>query len=183
MCITGRSLACNAYQLLPPPNNSQSLYCMQHKCDNRLIWLCMYTVCSASEAVVYDKLAALLPWWPCTSVPAHVPPGVLKAAVSFATSAVLHHSRTTAELYDKIIQSPCVSINSVFLFCGFRLFVGVERPWWPCHHLSAVLWKPHSERLWWQHAQGVVCCHWQGEGPFIFDVIVQRWCRSLSESM
>lgn len=139
----------------------------------------MCAVSPASEAVIYDKLAALLPWRPCTSIPAHLPAVILKAAVSFATSAVLPHSCTTLELYIKIIPNPCFFMNCVFLSRGFSLNVGVERPWWPCHHLSAVLWKSHSERLWWQHAQGVVCGHWQGE-CLIFDkgVLVDLFTRN-----
>ncbi len=64
-------------------------------------------------------------------------------------------------------------VITLFFSPGFPLFSGVERPWRPCHHLSPVLWKPHSERLRRQHTQSMVCCYWEGEF-FIYIFIYWR---------
>lgn len=124
----------------------------------------MYTCFSCTrkaEAFIY--LTRLLPLWPWTwrfrssmsswKLLCHFPHQQVHIILT-------HYWNTSVSLH--------FVINPLFLSCAFSLSPGVERPWRPCHHLSPVLWKSHSERLRWQHTQSVVCCYWKGELLFIY---------------
>lgn len=103
--------------------------------------------------------------WPVCYHGDHEPDGFVHPRQVERCFAICHISRFTSFSHITEILAFLFNlvINPLFLSCAFSLSPGVERPWRPCHHLSPVLWKSHSERLRWQHTQSVVCCYWKGE--------------------
>lgn len=60
------------------------------------------------------------------------------------------------------IHSSSVSL-SLHLFNYLFHLKGAERSWRPRDHLPPVLWQPHCQRLWRQHAESLVSYHRKGK--------------------